>query len=306
MHKKRVSDLLQIIQEQISPVYPIAGIRRQNAWWMLEALTKMNKAHLITAEHIELSTDQQTTLDEWIYKQVHNHMPLQYILGSVPFDNLDIIVQPPILIPRQETEWWCMHVIYTLKKTHINNLTILDLCSGSGCIGLALADAFPDATVYAVDISPHAVALGQLNAQHNNITNITFIESDLFTALPKDIRFDIIVSNPPYIPDTQWQTLDLSVSQWEDHQALIADDAGLAIIKKIIAQAPQYLKTDPLLTSHKIPQLIIEIDSPQAELVKQLYQDAGFVNIATKKDLEERERIVIGSLPDVANTKHHQ
>ena len=244
MHKKRVSDLLQIIQEQISPVYPIAGIRRQNAWWMLEALTKMNKAHLITAEHIELSTDQQTTLDEWIYKQVHNHMPLQYILGSVPFDNLDIIVQPPILIPRQETEWWCMHVIYTLKKTHINNLTILDLCSGSGCIGLALADAFPDATVYAVDISPHAVALGQLNAQHNNITNITFIESDLFTALPKDIRFDIIVSNPPYIPDTQWQTLDLSVSQWEDHQALIADDAGLAIIKKIIAQAPQYLKTD--------------------------------------------------------------
>lgn len=303
MSKRMITDIIKQLRDALTERYPDLTTCQQTAWWMLEAVTHIDKAHLIVKESIELSEQQQDTLHNWIYQQVHHHKPLQYILGSVPFDDLDIIVRPPVLIPRPETEEWTMHFIFKLKKANITQLTILDLCSGSGCIGLALANALPQSHVYAVDISPLAIELGKQNAEHNKINNITFIQSDLYAALPKDLRFDMIVSNPPYIPANQWTTLDASVAEWEDPRALIADDNGLAIIKDIVANAPFYLQPNNQLARYKIPQLIIEIDSPQAETVKQLYRDAGFVTIAVKKDLEGKERIVVGSMHCVADTE---
>jgi len=299
-----VIDIIKQLQDQLINRYPDTALQNQTAWWMLEAVTKKNKAQLIAQDTIELTEQQQRALKNWIHQQVNQHIPLQYVLGYVPFGDLEILVEPPILIPRPETEEWCADIIDQLKqlKQNSNNpLTILDLCSGSGCIGLAIAHAFPQVHVYAADISPHAIALGTKNAEHNNITNITFITSDLFTQLPKNVLFDLIVTNPPYIPSDQWQELDLSVTKWEDPNALIADDFGLKIIKQIINQAKKQIQPNAQFLQHNIPQFVIEIDYPQAEIVIELLKHAGFVDVKSKKDLEGKERIIMGSINNVAN-----
>lgn len=298
-----VVDIIKLLQEQLATRYPDTTLQQQTAWWMLEAVTKKNKAYLLAHETIELTVQQQNALNNWIHQQVHQHMPLQYLLGAVPFGDLEVLVEPPILIPRPETEEWCMDLIEQLQKLEDQSISILDLCSGSGCIGLALAHALPHAQVYAVDIAPEAIQLGVMNAQHNDVENITFIESDLFTNIPENTHFDLIVSNPPYIPSQEWQELDLSVTKWEDPVALIADDQGLEVIRRIINQAPSYIKQNTAFAQHDIPQFVMEIDPPQAETVCTLLQDAGFNTVTTKKDLERKERIVMGSMSHVANAK---
>jgi len=301
-----VIDSIKQLEEKLKNRYSDPALRHQTAWWMLEAISKKSKVDLIAHRIIVLNEQQQKALDNWIYQQVNQHMPLQYVLGSVPFDDIEILVEPPILIPRPETEEWCVDIINQLKKLDHHDLTILDLCSGSGCIALAIAKAFPDATIYAVDISPQAIALGQVNAQHNTISSVTFIESDLFKNLPDSIRFDLIVSNPPYIPSKKWQELDLSITKWEDPAALIAHDHGLEIIKQIIEKTPYHLKINRSMREKNIPQFVMEIDSPQAKIVANLLHQADFVAVGIKKDLEGKDRIVVGSVADVAITKDKQ
>ena len=149
---------------------------------------------------------------------------------------------------------------------------ILDLCTGSGCIALALADALPKAKVYGTDIAEHALALAKENARHNHITNVEFLYSDCFDSIPKEFKFDLIVGNPPYIDQKEWPTLDKSVTQWEDKQALIAPDHGLAIIKRIIDAAPSYIKPNELMKKNAIPQLILEMDSNQGKASIDIYE----------------------------------
>ena len=156
-----VTEIISGIKEKLSPRYADPTLCQQTAWWMLEAVTKIDKAHLIARETIELTYEQEHAVDNWIFQQVHQHIPLQYLLGSTPFDDLEILVEPPTLIPRPETEEWTMHIIHLLKKIEDQKLTILDLCSGSGCIGLSIAHAYPKSHVYAADISPQAISLGK-------------------------------------------------------------------------------------------------------------------------------------------------
>jgi len=298
-----VVDIIKHLQSQLTHRYKDTVLQRQTAWWMLEAITKKSKAQLIAQDRILLTEQQQNALSNWIYQQVNQHLPLQYVLGSVPFCDLEILVEQPTLIPRPETEEWCAYIITQLKQLHNHSITVFDLCSGSGCIGLAIAHALPNAQVYAVDISSQAIELGRKNAQHNNITNITFIESDLFSNMPENMLFDLIVANPPYIPSDQWQKLDLSVTKWEDPGALIADDVGLKVIKQIVSQVQRYIKSNKQFAQLGIPQFVVEIDSFQVQTVVDLLQQAGFVQVSSKKDVEGKERIVMGSIDSVANSK---
>jgi release factor glutamine methyltransferase len=223
-------------------------------------------------------------------------MPIAYLIGNVPFNDLDILVEPPTLIPRPETEEWVIDLIAKLKTLKSHTLTILDMCSGSGCIALALAKAFPQSTVYALDLSDKAIALGKKNAAHNGIKNVTFMQSDLFNELNTQHLFDIIVSNPPYISFDEFQELDASVSTWEDKQALVAADNGTAIINDIIEDAADYLKTDSEIAHTKIPQLIIEIGYRQADIVQNLMNSAGWIAVKILKDLEGKDRVVTGRI----------
>jgi len=297
MEKKDVVKLSRQIEDNLKKRYQDPTLRNQYAWWMLEKITNKKKSELIALEFINLTQEQIVTLEKWIEKQVVEHMPLQYLLGSVPFDDIEILVEPPVLIPRPETEEMCYHVLEMLKKLNNKNISILDIGTGSGCIALTLAKALPKSTIYATDISQKAIDLAQKNAKNNNIDNVKFLKSDLYENIKKNITFDLIISNPPYISADEWKSLDNSVTKWEDPKALVARDEGLAIIEKIISLAPQFIKSNDEFKNKKIPQLIIEIGYKQGVDVAKLFEKAGFANIKIEQDIENKDRFVTGRLP---------
>jgi len=295
MEKKDVILLSKEIEKQLHARYQDPTLCNQYAWWMIEAVTGKDKAKLIAQKEINFTSKQIVTLENWVQKQVEEKIPLQYLLGSAPFNDLEILVEAPTLIPRPETEEMCYNLIAMLKKLENKKLTILDIGTGSGCIALALAKALPESTVYATDISDEALALAEKNATHNNIKNVTFLKSDIYAGVP-NISFDLIVSNPPYIAEQEWKTLDESVTKWEDRRALVADNQGLAIIERIILQAPEYLKENKETLEKKIPQLVIEIGYTQGAATAKLFENAGFVDIHVQKDLEGKDRFVMARL----------
>lgn len=291
-----INELIRSLAIKLEKKYQDSFLSTQYAWWVVEAITKTKKNALIAQQIITLSAAQQEQLDSWINKQIREHIPLAYLLGSVPFIDATILVEPPILIPRPETENWIAELIGRLRSISEQSFTILDMCTGSGCIAIALAQAFPQATIYAIDIAPHALALAQKNAQLNKISTITFLQSDLFEAIPATLRFDMIIANPPYISYQEWQTLDPSVKEWEDQMALIASDNGLNILRKIIATSPAYIKQNKELAAHHLPQLIVEIGYLQGPTVQQLFQENNFYDTVIEKDLQGNDRIVSGCI----------
>ena len=283
--------LIQEIVRKLQATYNDDILCNQYAWWLIEALMKTKRAHLIEQRDFELTSDKKKILAGWIEKLVNQHCPLQYILGSVPFNGVDILVEPPVLIPRPETEEWTVNLINKLCNSINPKITILDLCTGSGCIAIALAKALPQAQVWAIDIEDHALRLTEKNAQHNKTSNLTIIKSDLFGSIPKDLKFDLIVGNPPYIAPEEWSELEPSVKDWEDKRALVADDHGLKIIADIIDHTPSYLKPNDELENESIPQIILEIGFRQAGRVKELFNNAGYCHIEIEQDLEKKDRI---------------
>jgi release factor glutamine methyltransferase len=286
---------------RLSAVYGDVILCQQYAWWILEAICKKTKTELIVQQALILSGGQQSTIEQWMTQLIEEKKPLQYILGFVPFADLEILVQPPTLIPRPETEEWCLNIIEQLLMLDDKKINILDLATGSGCIALACGYYLPQAKVVAIDTANSALDLTKKNAEHNKITNVTILASDLFTHLPGDIKYDIILSNPPYISADEYQQLDDTVAHWEDRDALVAQDDGLAIIKQIIAQAPQFIQTNNQMKSKNIPQLVIEIGYAQGKAVKELMESASYNDVCVHKDLEGKDRFVTGRVDHVAN-----
>ena len=295
MEKRDVVSLSKKIEKQLQSRYQDATLCNQYAWWMIEAVTGKDKAKLIAQKEINFTSKQIITLENWTQKQVEEKIPLQYLLSYVPFDDLEILVEPPVLIPRPETEEMCYKIIELLNKLENKKLTILDIGTGSGCIALTLAKALPESTTHATDISDEALALAEKNAKHNNIKNVKFLKSDVYENI-KELKFDLIVSNPPYIAEDEWKTLDESVTKWEDRRALVANKQGLAIIEHIVLQAPEFIKKNKELSEKKIPQLIIEIGYQQGVATTKLFENAGFVDIHIQKDLERKDRFVSARL----------
>lgn len=290
--------LAQQIAKELHKKYQDQFLCTQYAWWALEAITEQSKTNLLIQREITLTQKQCETLNTWIKSQVEHHIPLQYLLGSVPFINCDILVEPPVLIPRPETEEWCLNLIKSLEQIPHQDIRILDLCTGSGCIAIALAKAFPQANVYASDISEQALTLARKNAAQNGVS-IKLISSDLFASIPKELLFDIIVANPPYVAQQEWYQLDPSVKIWEDTTALVAPDNGLGIIKQIITDAAAFLDPHSKIINYAIPQLIIEIGHNQGDRAKKELRRAGYADVAVKKDSSGNDRVAIGYLTHV-------
>ncbi len=293
------ASLIHSISQQLQTIHD-QQIAQQYAWWLLEKLTQKSKTDLITQKTINLDLTQKQQLQTWLDQIINEYKPIAYILGDVPFGDLMIQVKPPVLIPRPETEEWVINLIDEIKKSGAQNLRVLDMCTGSGCIALLLAHALPDAHIYAVDIADEAIALAQKNKQLLNIANVTIVQSDLFAQLPENITFDLIVTNPPYITDEEFEQLDTSVKDWEDKRALYAAENGTAIIKQIIARAPHYIKQNEIFKLHNIKQLYIEIGWQQSKAVEKLMQNNGYNAITTLKDSAQKDRVVSGRVDNVA------
>ncbi len=228
--------------------------------------------------------------------------PLQYIVGSVEFLGLRITVGKGVLIPRPETELLAEEAIKqvrskklgvrgTLSKQTLGHyrLKILDLCTGSGCIALALAKALPDADVYGTDVSKAALRFARKNAAVNGIAKVTFLEGPLFGPTPEGMIFDLIVSNPPYIASSDIAGLQREVRDWEPREALDGGANGLDFYRKIFRDAGRYLSRGGLI--------ICELGFGQADAVRKIAMESGFGDITVKKDLAGIDRILKAESP---------
>lgn len=258
---------------------------KSKARMLLQATLNKTKEYLIIYDTQQISQEQRERYIKNV-KRLISGEPLQYIIGKQEFMKLNFLVTKDVLIPRPDTEILVQEVIEIAKN--IKNPVILDLCTGSGAIAVSIAKYVNNTKIYAVDISSKALDIAKKNAEFNGVrNNIEFIESNLFSKI-KEQKFDIIVSNPPYIETDTIKTLPIDV-QNEPHLALDGGKDGLDFYKKISKEAPKFLNNEGYLC--------FEIGYNQKKSVCKVLQEQGkYVNIYSKKDLCENDRLVVAQI----------
>ena len=262
---------------------------RNHARWLVEVA--------VAADHLDEVFDEEVTermvahLDVMVGRYRAGE-PLQYVLGRWAFRHLDLFIDNRVLIPRPETEE-VAGVAIEFARAVDNDRTVIDLGTGSGAIGLSLAVELPlDGTsVWMTDISSDALAVAQANLAGigRPARNVTIIQSRWFDALPLDLRADVIASNPPYIADDSPE-IHTNVDQHEPSIALYSGSQGLDAISEIIHNAGNYLKPNGVL--------VLEIGFDQANAVKELLVEHGYVDREVRRDAFGNDRIAIGRWPN--------
>ncbi len=221
-----------------------------------------------------------------IIEQRITRYPLQLILGEYWFYGRKFKVSPAVMVPTPETELLCEAAIAFAKRQRLTSPRVLDIGVGSGVISVTVALEIPDATFVALDISPDAIAVGIENASTLGVRDrIEFRESDLFTALRNDERFDLILSNPPYISERDYAGLPPEVLA-DPKVSLTSGEEGMDHIIEIVKHAPNYLKP--------VGRIMFEIGYDQSDKVTRLVTaDARYSGITVLKDLADIDRIVI-------------
>ena len=253
----------------------------------------LEKSRLQLYLHFEMPVFQEhlTPYRELIKKRIE-HTPVSYLTNRKEFMALDFYVDERVLIPRPETE---QLVETILREKTGNSERLLELGTGSGVIATSLAVHQPEWEIIATDISEPALAVAQKNAEtHVHAPQIKFLSGDLFEPIkainpPGNIRFDWIVCNPPYVKNIEWDTLSPDIRDYEPEIALLAGDDGLAVIRRLIAEAPEYLAPNG--------KLILEIGETQADTVRSLINtEPAYRTYKLLKDYAEKERIVLASV----------
>jgi release factor glutamine methyltransferase len=255
--------------------------------WLLHVIDKPAIA-LMTDEDYQLSDTELEKFDTGVAKMKQG-TPLAYLTGHQEFWSLNFTVNEHTLIPRPDTEVLVEQVLNWINdhSTCLSNKRLLDLGTGSGCIAISLAHELKQANwqVVAVDLSQEALKVAKHNAVINGVADIKFVQSSWYDSLPTDDSqlFDVIVSNPPYIDETDEHLAHLKA---EPISALSSPNQGLADIEHIIQQAPQYLRTGGLLA--------IEHGHDQGATVRQLFLDSNFESVYTVKDYGGNDRVTLG------------
>jgi len=278
-----------------------AGIETADAEarWLIEEVSGYDGAELV-AEEGEPATERGLEALAGLLERRLAGEPIQYVLGHWAFRDLDLLVDPRVLIPRPETE---LVVEFALEEavrlgarrakatlvTGEATFRALDLGTGSGAIALALASELPQAHVWAVECSEPAAAVARANVAGNGTVGVrvTLLEGSWFEPLEDSQRgsFELIVSNPPYLADAEIETLDRSVRAHEPHGALAAGETGLEAIQLIVAEAPNWLTPEGAL--------VVELAPQQADTAVQLATAAGFASAEVRWDLAGRARVLI-------------
>jgi release factor glutamine methyltransferase len=294
--------------------WTIGSILNQTALPRLEA--ELLLAHALGLKRIELFINYERVLQEnelakfkTLIQRRSQHEPIAYITGNQPFMSLEFFVDRSVLIPRPETEELVEKVIdLALAKDRKDPVTIADIGTGCGCIAVSLAKFLPQARVFGTDSSAEAIKIAKQNAEKHQVADrCQFIIGNMFDALfaTKALRhegaqkFDIIVSNPPYIPTKDIEGLAEDVKIWEPKGALDGGKDGLDYIRKLIEEAPNHLSTHSSFalraSEDKPPKglLLIEIGIDQADKIKELSKNK-FRMSAIKKDRQGKERFFFG------------
>jgi len=255
---------------------------RLNAELLLSEVLNCKRLDLYTNFEKPLKEEEIQKYRKYLLRRTKGE-PVQYITGKAYFYGFEFIVTPDVLIPRPETELLVEEVIDAFEKNE--SLKIADLCSGSGNIGITLAKFFPNSEVDCIDVSEKAIEIGRLNAEKLNAENVSFYKIDILNdELPQKI-YDLIVSNPPYIPVERKNELQTEVRLYEPEIALFVNDE-LKFYRRIIELSERFLKMNG--------KIFFEIDNEIALKVYDLMKGKNFSSISIKKDLAKLNRIISG------------
>ena len=255
------------------------GEEAESLSFVYRSLKNLSFTDFVFALQQEVTEEEKEFVEE-IYTKLANHIPAQYIIGHAEFFGMQLKVDERVLIPRPETEEL---VELILAENPKENLKVLDIGTGSGAIALALAKNRPDWTITASDISQDALDLAMENAKNQGLT-LSFIKSDCFSEISS--KYDIIVSNPPYISRVDEAEVGLNVLHSEPHLALFADEDGLAIYRRIAEESKDYLNDGG--------KIYLEIGYKQGQSVPVLFKE-NFPEkrVRTLKDQFGQDRMVV-------------
>jgi len=258
---------------------------RLQAELLLAHTLKLPRLKLYLEFQRALSVAELDTLRELVRRRGRRE-PLQHILGTVSFCGLELAVGPAALVPRPETELLAELGWQFLCARTNPTPTALDFGTGSGCLAIALAAHCPAAQITALDRSPEALALARQNlARHGLTARIKLLQSDGFAALPATARFDLILSNPPYIPSAEIERLQPEVRDFDPRAALDGGADGLVVIRALAAQAGAFLAADG--------RLMLEFGEGQAAAVSALFIRNNWVVEELRADYTQRQRFLI-------------
>ena len=249
---------------------------------IIKHITGLNATAILTNYNRNLTEFQQNNLTA-LLRQREIRYPLQYILGEWDFYGRPFYVGPGVLVPRADTETLVEAGLDYLKDKQ--GPKILDLCAGSGCIGITFACERKDSEVLMVEKFEEAINYAERNIHKNNATNSAIKKGDVFDSVEAEGSYDLIVSNPPYIAESEIDEMSPE-TQFEPQTALLAKDDGLEFYKAIANNYKKALKNGGMLA--------FEVGFKQSEAVAEILKSAGFADIKFKKDLSDINRVVIG------------
>ena len=249
---------------------------------IIKHITGLNASQILTSYNKELSLFEQNNLTALLHQREVRY-PLQYIFGEWDFYGRPFSVGPGVLVPRADTETVIDAGLEYLKDKQ--NPEILDLCAGSGCIGITFAREREDSRVLMVEKYDEAINYTQKNIYKNDAPNAEVLKGDIFEGAFGESEFDLIVSNPPYISDDEWQEISPE-THFEPETALKAKDNGLEFYKAISKNYKNSLKKGGML--------LFEVGYKQAEKVAEIMKKEGYIDIKFKKDLGGINRAVSG------------
>lgn len=282
---------------------------RLSAEWLMSEATGLSRIELYVNFERPLTLDERATLRDFVARRGKGE-PLQLISGKVPFRYIAVLVAPNVLIPRPETEVLVSEAFAELNLPRVADhvaagengeevvspelpeLRVVDLCTGSGCIACSIASEYPAAHVVALDIAPEALALASKNVEVLGLGNrVEILESDLLDALDpsKKGSFDLIVSNPPYVPTKVCDSLPREVSEWDPRLALDGGEDGLDLFRRFLPDALSYLKPGGVLA--------VELFEGHLEQARNGACAAGFDQARIALDLTGRPRVLIARKP---------
>ena len=257
----------------------VQGEEAESLSFVYRSLKNLSFTDFVFALQQEVTEEEKQFVEE-IYKKLAEHIPAQYIIGHADFFGMQLKVDERVLIPRPETEEL---VELILAENLKDNLKVLDIGTGSGAIALALAKNRPDWSVTATDISQDALELATENSKRQDL-NLSFIKSDCFSEISS--KYDIIVSNPPYISREDQEEVGLNVLHSEPHLALFADEDGLAIYRRIAEDSKDYLNDGG--------KIYLEIGYKQGQNVPALFmENLPEKRVRTLKDQFGQDRMVV-------------